>query len=129
MNKERLEEIKKRFYYFSMMRTGSNEQIIDDLARLIEQAERVQELEEIIKQADYGLLASTNIELVAENKRYRAAIEKLENKIKFNNELIKHYSRDDWYSDVSHRRKVLDGETYGMEIALEIINKTLEGEE
>ena len=107
-DKERLEEIKEK--------TSSIAEpmlYIDwyDTKWLIKQAERVQELEDIIYQdARQGMIE----DLYEENKRYREAQEKLEQVYKEN------YVR---YADCYE-----DGYLDGLETAMSIIDEALEGE-
>jgi|SRR5699024_2346187 len=72
MSNERLERIKERVNYHG--------HLDDDLKYLIEQAERVQELEDIIYQdARQGMIE----DLYEENKRYRETIKSVRSEIKY----------------------------------------------
>ena len=84
MSKERLEGIKKRLSapFLKLGRMSGKTQLFNDLQWLIEQAERVQELEKELYGNDiqmgykrmYGVCNRDYAKLFQENKRYREAL-------------------------------------------------------
>lgn len=101
MSKERLEEIKEYFGLWmknDISRDWSlSSETIDNLKYLIEQAERVQELERVNKQLKgnlsvykgyYKNMIKINEDVVEENKKYREALEEARNECE---EMLDHY--------------------------------------
>lgn len=91
MSKERLEEIKRQFNINKsrLIRLGRNTHVTDDYEWLIEQVERVQELEEANKK-NYWIAANfkfENLKLEQQNKRYREVLEFYGNKENYLHEL------------------------------------------
>ena len=80
MSKERLEEIKRQFNIIksNLIRLDRDTNATDDYEWLIEQAERVQELEEKLIEAkdDYDYLSYHYGNETEQNKRYREAIKR-----------------------------------------------------
>lgn len=79
MSKERLEEIKERFgatqrLYNEPLKVTITEEFKGDISYLVEQAERVQELEDELLY--YKMATESYVDMEQQNKRYREAIAK-----------------------------------------------------
>ena len=79
MDKEQLKKLKKISNNVSLNGAMSTHLKLSDLQFLIEQAERVEELEEEIEQ-EYSNHKDLEASLIKQNKRYREAIEKAKSK-------------------------------------------------
>src|SRR5690625_5160620 len=128
MSKERLEGIKKRLSapFLKLGRMSGKTQLFNDLQWLIEQAERVQELEKFKRDVEqmYRYIHLNSKKSVREkealqeqNKRYREAREIIEQVYKEN------YVRN------ANTYGYEDGYLDGLDTAIGIIDKALEDEE